>query len=184
MSGRKQWIMGGFDALVQGGVRAVRVEAIARAIGVTKGSFYHHFSGREELLGALLDQWGEHDTEAIIALVDAHEAPRDRLRALVRVIFDAPRDGIRIEVAVRAWATSDARALAAVEAIDNRRLDYVEAILRQAGVDRDRARARTEVLYRAVVGDMMRRASGAAPLPTFAQEDLIALLCSDVRAAL
>ena len=57
----------GLDALRKGGVAAVRVERLAGDVGVTKGSFYHHFRDRGALLDALLDYWAREMTDAEFA---------------------------------------------------------------------------------------------------------------------
>jgi len=54
---REDWLKAARIALLHGGVEAVRVEKLARTLGVTKGSFYWHFSNREEILEALLLEW-------------------------------------------------------------------------------------------------------------------------------
>ena len=47
---RSRWIEEGLLALAAGGPDAVRVEALAQALGVTKGGFYGHFADRNALL--------------------------------------------------------------------------------------------------------------------------------------
>ncbi|WP_163317770.1 TetR family transcriptional regulator, partial [Enterobacter hormaechei] len=39
----EDWISAAFRALSQGGAQAIRAEAIARDLKVSKGSFYWHF---------------------------------------------------------------------------------------------------------------------------------------------
>ncbi|MBR9990945.1 MAG: helix-turn-helix transcriptional regulator, partial [Gemmatimonadetes bacterium] len=46
MSGREEWLSAAAQAMSDGGVEAVRVEAIARDLSITKGSFYWHFKDR------------------------------------------------------------------------------------------------------------------------------------------
>ncbi|MGB9368496.1 MAG: helix-turn-helix domain-containing protein, partial [Xanthobacteraceae bacterium] len=59
------WIAAGFDALADGGIDAVRVEPLAKALGITKGSFYWHFADRRALLDAMLESWAEGRIAAI-----------------------------------------------------------------------------------------------------------------------
>src|SRR5918995_1461561 len=61
---KPQWLSAGLDALRKGGVAAVRVERLAAGVGVTKGSFYHHFRDRGALLEALLEFWSREMTDA------------------------------------------------------------------------------------------------------------------------
>jgi hypothetical protein len=93
---------------------------------------------------------------------------------------------LALEKAVRSWATFDPRARAAVQAIDRRRLDYVELLLRGAGLRREVAQARAQILYWAFVG----YALSDKPLPKATQERVsdellrMALRPSDGRDAL
>ena len=61
---KSQWLGAGLDALRKGGVGAVRVERLATDVGVTKGSFYHHFRDRGALLDAMLEFWSREMTDA------------------------------------------------------------------------------------------------------------------------
>ena len=53
---------------------------------------------------------------------------------------------------MRSWAANDARARAAVIAVDRRRLDYIESLLKQAGLADEAARARAQILFWAFSG--------------------------------
>jgi AcrR family transcriptional regulator len=57
---RERWVEEGLRALSAGGVDAVRVEALAKSLGVTKGGFCGHFADRDVLLEAMLD-WARRD---------------------------------------------------------------------------------------------------------------------------
>src|SRR5207247_4105060 len=48
--GKDDWLRGARLALLREGPNGVRVEPLARELGVTKGSFYWHFHDREDLL--------------------------------------------------------------------------------------------------------------------------------------
>ena len=61
---KAQWLSAGLEALRKGGVGAVRVERLAAGVGVTKGSFYHHFRDRNALLEAVLEYWSREMTDA------------------------------------------------------------------------------------------------------------------------
>ena len=67
---RSRWIEEGLRALAAGGPDAVRVEALARALGVTKGGFYGHFADRNALLEEMLDTWERRSTQEVIERVE------------------------------------------------------------------------------------------------------------------
>jgi TetR/AcrR family transcriptional repressor of nem operon len=66
------------------GYTATRIEDICEAAGVTKGSFFHHFSTKEELAVAAADYWSE-ITSALFAESAYHNAtdPLERLLAYI-----------------------------------------------------------------------------------------------------
>ena len=87
--------------------------------------------------------------EQIIANLEAASDNRDRLPLLLRQAFGGK---LALENAVRTWATVDPAARSAVQAIDRRRLSYVESMLRASGVLRGVARARAQIFYWAFIG--------------------------------
>jgi TetR/AcrR family transcriptional regulator, transcriptional repressor for nem operon len=66
------------------GYSATRIEDICEAAGLTKGSFFHHFSGKEDLAIAAADYWSE-VTSALFASAPYHGPadPLDRILAYV-----------------------------------------------------------------------------------------------------
>src|SRR5437763_3692834 len=97
-----KWIEEGLRALAAGGPDAVRVEALARALGVTKGGFYNHFDDRPALLDEMLDTWERLVIDQVIARVE--EDPGDarvKLRRLFALSSTRAGDLVRIELAIR-----------------------------------------------------------------------------------
>ena len=66
------------------GYSATRIEDVCEAAGLTKGSFFHHFSSKEELAIAAADYWNE-TTSALFAAAPYHKPkdPVDRILAYV-----------------------------------------------------------------------------------------------------
>ena len=54
---RDNWLDEAFKAVVAGGFENVKVLAIAEKLGVTRGSFYWHFSDHADLIDSLLMRW-------------------------------------------------------------------------------------------------------------------------------
>jgi AcrR family transcriptional regulator len=145
----KDWLDQGLKALTKSGFTALKAEPLAKAIGVSRGSFYWHFADIAAFHAAILKHWREVAAEQIIASLEAASGHDDPLALLLRQAF-----GIRLalENAVRTWATVDPAARAAVQAIDQRRLGYIETLLRQSGLSADVARARAQILYWTFLG--------------------------------
>jgi AcrR family transcriptional regulator len=144
------WIEQALHVLATGGVDAVRVEILAKNLGVTKGSFYWHFKDRSDLLEGLLHQWRRRATLAIIERLEgSHDPPERRLQRLLRLQFEARRAeaGAEVELSVRLWGRRDERALAALKEIDQLRLRYIAGLLEEMGLDKAEADARAVLAY-------------------------------------
>ncbi len=74
------------------GVAGTSIDAIVSSLGLTKGSFFHHFSNKKELCTELISRYCERDCnhlDTLIARVEAeHDTPRARLLALVDCLID------------------------------------------------------------------------------------------------
>jgi AcrR family transcriptional regulator len=145
------WERAALEMIADAGIGALAVEALARRLGVTKGSFYWHFKNREALLQATLIRWEADDDDDLQQHIGATgEPPRERLGALFR------------------WASGEAQAhriyAALLQALDHplvkpvmirvsrRRMDFLEAAFREAGLDAGAAQHRARLTYAAYVG--------------------------------
>lgn len=149
---RTAWIDAGLQALSAGGPDAVRVEPLARALGVTKGGFYWHFRDRDGLLDAMLDTW-EHTV--IDDVIDRIEGRGGDARAKLRRLFAlaaARPDFIDVELAVRDWARRDESAARRVKRIDNRRMDYLRSQFREFCDDADEVEVRCMLVMALFIG--------------------------------
>jgi AcrR family transcriptional regulator len=169
----QDWLDHGLKALAAKGAGALKAEPLAKSLGVSRGSFYWHFVDIAVFRTAILAHWREVSAERVIADLEA-AAREDPLLLLLRRTFSRRQT---LEKAVRSWATFDAEARTAVEAVDRRRVDYIERRLRASGLAAEVAQARAQVLYWAFVG----YALSDKPLPKAKQEALYAQL---VRLAL
>jgi AcrR family transcriptional regulator len=130
MSSRDEWIGAAAGALAQGGVEAVRVEALARGLGMTKGSFYWHFADRGALLHALLERW-EHDARESLASAGTGATPEERVAAFFRGIA-RPARGVA-DAEMFAWARRDRAVAERTSAVERARLAFLKEQLSQMG---------------------------------------------------
>jgi AcrR family transcriptional regulator len=164
--GRNDWVLAGLRALVRGGIAAVKVEALARDIGATKGSFYWHFKDLADLHHVMLELWEDLATKAITAAVKGSGLDgRGQLMLLVDMVSVRPGEvygGVEVEPALRDWGRTDPRARAVVERVDRQRLQDVQDFLRAAGVAEVELVPKAQLIYAAVIGlENLRMTTGA-----------------------
>jgi AcrR family transcriptional regulator len=151
------WIAAGLAEIARSGVEGVRVEVLAKHLGVTKGGFYRRFKDRAALLEAMLQSWSEGRIAAIEqqAALDGAGA-RERLTSLIQLYSERMNtEGMAIELAIRQWARSDAAAAAAVAGVDAARLKNVGRLYRATGLAPDEADARAFLFYCFVFGQSL-----------------------------
>ena len=143
--GRKDWLRAALALVGSSGVTGLRVQELASLLGSTTGSLYWHFSGRDDLLEALLEHWVEESTEAIATHIEEAEgAPEERLLVLMKMISDNPATAS--DMAMRQWAQSDARVARTVACMDARRTGVVKRLFEQMGFSEPDLTMRTQVI--------------------------------------
>lgn len=177
---RDAWTSAGLRALGDGGIEAVRVEVLARTLGVTKGSFYWHFADLDAFLAAIAEKWCAETREALSSLSELHELPPlERIRAMaLRLIDDRSWS---VERALRDWAKDDEAVGAVIIEADQFVFELVQAALLELGHSASEARMRAGLLVYAGIGFAHGEAS--LPKPTAEDiEDLIAFLSGETTA--
>jgi AcrR family transcriptional regulator len=150
------WIAAAFDALADGGIDTVRVEPLAKTLGITKGSFYWHFADRRALVDAMLQAW----TEGRIAAIREQASRRGEPAAVLRELADlymrnANARGLAIELAIRALARADDAAAKAVCSVDRERLAHVRELFSALGSTKADAQARAVLFYSYLFGQSL-----------------------------
>jgi AcrR family transcriptional regulator len=148
----EDWLRAAAKRLVKAGAAAVAVEALARDLGVTKGSFYWHFRDRPALLAALLAQWEARATAPLVErLRTLPGGPSARLQALLATV--AAEGGGSLDPAMRGWALIDGEARAALERVDETRLAFIAGEFAALGFAPAEAGTRARLLYLHLLGE-------------------------------
>lgn len=150
------WIEAATDVLVDHGMDKIRVDDLAKHLGVTRGSFYWHFRDRDELLQRVLATWRHQATEDLTRRLEAaNPDPREQLQEVLTLPFRgrAAARAARIELAIRAWARGDAAARVAVDEADTNRISYIAQLFSQLGFRVTEARMRAQLLYALLVAE-------------------------------
>lgn len=147
---RNDWIKAGQQMLIKSGIDSVRVETLAQNIGITRGSFYHHFKGRNELLQEILLDWKSRATDQVIRrLKNTHYPPKQQLAIIFNLPTrgDSAKEAADFELAIRAWARRDKMARKMMEEVDQFRLNYIEELIVSLGYSEKEAAQRAFLLY-------------------------------------
>jgi AcrR family transcriptional regulator len=143
---RRAWVDAALAALAAGGPDAVRVEALAVSLGVSKGGFYWHFTGRQALLDEMLDAWEKAATDDLVAVVNDEAGDA---RATLQRLFEltSSPQGLAVEWAVRDWARRDPDVAVRLQRVDDRRMRHVRSLFAQLWGDQDQVEARSILAY-------------------------------------
>jgi AcrR family transcriptional regulator len=124
------------ELLAEAGPGNLTVTELCSRLGVTKGSFYHHFDGRPQFVGALLEFWTDRQSSRLIEVSRSANGAQERIAVLKRLAVSLPHEA---EAAIRAWSSQDAAVAAAQSRVDRLRHDHLKVAYREAGVPEDRA---------------------------------------------
>lgn len=154
MVSQQEWLDQGLDVLARSGLPGLRVETLARRLGLTKGSFYHHFVDLGDYRRALL---GHYEQTCTREHLDANAA-LDGLPALARL--DRLADTVQhletvhsgLELSLRVWATQDDDARQTMGRVDALRTAYIEGLLVETLGDPAAAHDAARSLYYVHIG--------------------------------
>lgn len=150
---KADWMNLAVDVLVKDGIDHVKIQAMAKELGVARSSFYWFFSSAQDLFDQLLAYWLTRNTGPIIerAMRPAATVTRAVLNVfecwIDRRLFDPSLD-----VAIRFWGRRDAAVRAVVEEADQQRIDALTRMFRRYGIEEEEALTRARVLYYTQIG--------------------------------
>ncbi|MFC3451514.1 TetR/AcrR family transcriptional regulator [Amycolatopsis speibonae] len=144
------WIDAGLLALAAGGPDSVRVEALAKALRVTKGGFYGHFADRGALLEEMLGTWERRSTELLFETVEREGG--DARAKIRRAGLLSSERLLPIDLAIRDWARRDPAVAERLRRVDNQRMDYLRSLMREIFDDDDEVEARCLLAFSLLIG--------------------------------
>ena len=149
---RATWIEAGLRALATGGPDAVRIDVLAKSLGVTRGGFYGQFEDRDALLDAMLDTWEQAATEQVIEQVERSGGdPRTKIRRAGARSFSETL--LPIELAVRDWSRRDPHVAERLRRVDNRRMAYLRSLFATFCLDEAEIEGRSVLAFSLAIGN-------------------------------
>lgn len=150
---RSAYFESALEVLAEVGSDGLTVSELCARLGVTKGSFYHHFPGMPAFIGALLAFWEEQRSQRLIAASAAEQDPEARYRLLMAIAMSLPHEA---EAALRAWGHSNAEVRAVVTRVDEARERHLAESMTMFGLPVERARLRARIAMAVLVGTQQR----------------------------
>ena len=157
----EDWEKAALALIAERGVGALAVEPLARRLKITKGSFYWHFPGRDELLSAALRRWEGQDADHLQRSLKAETQPAERLASFV---WATTRQTLTHRVYLALCAVpEDARVGPVLKRVTSRRIAYLSDAFAELGLAAEEARRRATLVYSGYVGYLQLQAQHLVP---------------------
>ncbi|MEL7526606.1 MAG: TetR/AcrR family transcriptional regulator [Pseudomonadota bacterium] len=158
---RELWIQAAYGALLESGIDAVKVMPLAERMGLSRTSFYGHFSDRKDLLDALIALWRSQNTGNLIRRTEAYA---ETITEAILNVFDLwllpDLFDSKLEFAVRNWAHSDMRLAGLLEEADGIRVEALQSMFERFGFDAEHASVRANTVYLTQIGYISMKKDG------------------------
>jgi AcrR family transcriptional regulator len=149
---RFDWLLKALDIFITEGIDAVRITRLADELNVTRGSFYWHFSNREDLIDALVAYWKDRNTNAIVDAVTTAESLSDGIFRFFETCLNTQLFDPRLDLAVREWARRSDDIRQQLDAADNARVTALTEFFQRFEYPMPEAFIRARVIYFAQIG--------------------------------
>ena len=149
---RFDWLLKALEIFIAEGIDAVRITRLADELNVSRGSFYWHFSNREDLIAALVDYWKNRNTNAIVDSVANTGNLSDGIFQFFETCLDTELFDPRLDLAIREWARRSPEIREQLDAADETRVQAIADFYQRCGYPMPEAFIRARVIYFAQIG--------------------------------
>jgi AcrR family transcriptional regulator len=149
---RDEWVAMARKLLIKDGIAGVKIDRLAKRLGVTRGGFYWRFKGQSDLFDALLENWRTSNIRSVIGAIDASGEPAERFTNLMHVWIDENDFDPSYDMAVRDWARVSHKVDRAVREYDAEFVESLTKLFCEAGYAPDEALIRARIVYYHQVG--------------------------------
>ncbi|WP_228000558.1 TetR/AcrR family transcriptional regulator [Nocardia australiensis] len=115
---KEQYFDTALATLAELGFKGLNIGLLCRRLGVTSGSFYHHFGSWQSFVDALLEHWENRQVRILRTLNFNQGNPDDDIRAMSDLAAGLHHAA---EAAIRAWAANDESVSLAIKRVDESR---------------------------------------------------------------
>lgn len=151
--GRDAWILAARDALIEGGLEAVKIDRLAKTLKAERRSFYYHFKDRDALLDELLQHWEIHNTKSYEEALNVNNNNGEtELETINNMWLEEKTFNPAYDSAMRDWARISKPVARVVMRVDRKRIEILNRIFRDLGYEDPEAFIRARVAYFHQVG--------------------------------
>lgn len=149
---RSDWILTGLSVLREKGINAVRIETLAKKMGVTKGGFYGYFLQRDALLQAMLEHWETELTDRVISDVRKIRGSLSEKVLKLLEMVDGHSDE-SVDLSMTSWSFRDQRTRTVVNRVVRNRIDFMKNLFLNDGFTEEQAELRARLAHSFIHGD-------------------------------
>ena len=147
------WLNAAFEMLRENGVEAVKVMPLAKKLGLTRTSFYWHFTDRDALLEAMIQGWERKNTGN---LVKQTKGFAETINEAMFNVFDCWLDenlfDARLDLAIRNWARNNKALQERLDLADAKRGQALFEMFKKFDYDDAEAKARSMTVIYTQIG--------------------------------
>jgi AcrR family transcriptional regulator len=137
------------ELLERYGFPSVTTVALCSRLGVTRGSFYHHFSDLDDFVERLLGYWEDRFTRRATAAVEALIDVAEQRRLQLNLAGELPHGA---EAAIRAWSLVSPRVAVVQRRVDDFRISSTVDHLRRQGLSSRDAQIYADLAVSCLIG--------------------------------
>ena len=145
---KADWLESALSLLEKEGIDGVKVDRLAKDLGIARSGFYWHFRDRNDLHNHLLEYWAHEFTDIVVNNPEIQQGkPRERLLKVMKMVKESGLNSH--DAAVLTWADKSPRARKVFDQVYDRRCRFLESIFSELGFKGDdlQTRARMFVCY-------------------------------------
>jgi AcrR family transcriptional regulator len=146
---RASYFVCALEILAEAGPAALTIAELGQRLGVTKGSFYHHFEGRAQFVDSLLEYWKTEHAARLIEISQSIVDTQQRMSLLKNIAIGLPHDA---EAAIRAWSFQDARVAEVQAEVDVMRTAHLQDAYAATGLEPRQAKLWASIAMSVLAG--------------------------------
>lgn len=150
---RDEYFSVALEILSRSGFKSLTITELCTRLGVTKGSFHHHFGVYDEFVRELISYWELTYSDLQAKAVQETPGFEDRLSALAERATALPHEA---ESALRSWAGANSDVAEAIRRVDHHREELLQEALCDVGIDIDTAAVYARMSISILIGAQQR----------------------------